>query len=189
MARTIERPRGGTFRVAAAVAAAVAMTLAVAACGRGHDVKVNGAEIKDAQFVKRDSTRPLGPGDIRISSQDSAVEVALVGNSVVAGLGARVRQDIHKSLDTADVSGNQFSASIEKMVKSTVAGALDHEIEFPVSQISDVQQEDGRLVFYDAHGKRMNMFQGKHDRDSTVFRPEDAQAFIAAFKARKAGRA
>lgn len=183
MGRTLAE---GARRGAVCTAATIAALFAAAGCGRGHDVKVDGAEVHHAQFVARDSTRQLGAGDIRIASQDSAIEVALIGDSVVAGFGARTRQEIKKDLDTAAVSGNGLGASIEKMVKHTVASALDHEIEFPLSQISDVQADNGRLIFFDAHGKRMNMFQGKNDRDSTVFRSEDAQAFVTAFKARKA---
>src|SRR5581483_9331140 len=103
------------------VALCAASTVAIAAWRGGHDVKINGAKVEDAQFVKRDSTRPLGPGDIRIASQDSAMEIALIGDSLVAGLGSRVREKVHNDLDTSQVSGSGFSASIEKMVKSTVA--------------------------------------------------------------------
>ena len=144
----------------------------------------------DAKLVKRDSSRALGPGDIRIASTDSSVELAIVGDSLVAGLGARVRNKVARDLDTTKLaSSNGFGASIEKMVKSTVASALDHEIEFPLSQISDVQAQGGHLVFFDRDGKPMNVFQSRKDRDADddakTFPPSDAQAFVSAFKARK----
>jgi hypothetical protein len=98
-----------------------------------------------------------------------------------------VRDKVANALDTAKVSTGGLGASIEKMVKSTVASALDHEIEFPLSQISDVQADGGRLVFFDKDGKPMNMFKSNKDADSSkTFSPADAQAFVSAFKARKA---
>ncbi|HEY4138122.1 MAG TPA: hypothetical protein VGN65_06710 [Casimicrobiaceae bacterium] len=170
-----------------AVAAIAAAPMLVAACGGGHDVQVNGARLHDAGLVRRDSTRVLGPGDIRISSQDSSYEVAIVGDSMVAGFGARMRTKLHTDLDTSQVAGTGIGASIEKMVKGTVANALDHELELPLSEISDVQAQDGRLIFFDKNGKRMNMFKSdKGDNDSKAFREADADAFVAAFKSRKA---
>ena len=165
-----------------AIAVLAAMPLCLAACGGGHDIEVNGSKVDDAQLVKRDSSRALGPGDIRIASTDSALEVAIVGDSLVAGLGAKVAN----ALDTTKAGGG-LGASIEKMVKSTVASALDHEIELPLSQISDVQADGGRLIFFDKDGKRMNMFKssGDHSDDSKTFSPADAEAFVNAFKARK----
>ena len=170
------------------IAVCAAIAVGAAACGSGHDVRVNGAKVDDAQLVKRDASRALGPGDIRIASTDSAVEVAIVGDSIVAGLGARVRDKVTANLDTMKVSGTGMGASIEKMVKGAVADALDHEVEFSLEQFSDVQAQGGRLVFFDKDGKPMNMFKSKDkDRDdSKSFSPEDAQAFVAAFKARKA---
>lgn len=170
------------------VAVFAATTIGVAACGGGHDIQVNGSKVEDARLVKRDSSRALAAGDIRIASTDSSIELAIVGDSIVAGLGAKVRNKVANDLDTSKVSTSGFGGSIEKMVKSTVASALDHEIEFPLSQISDVQQQDGRLLFFDKKGKPMNMYKSSRntDGDSKSFRPEDAQAFVAAFKARKA---
>lgn len=169
------------------IAILAAMPLGLAACGGGHDIEVNGSKMDDAKLVKRDATRPLGPGDIRIASTDSALEVAIVGDSIVAGLGPKVRDKVAKDLDTSKVAASGFGASIEKMVKSTVASALDHEIQFPLSQISDVQADNGRLVFFDKDGKPMNMFKsGKDSDDSKTFSAADAEAFVTAFKAHKA---
>ncbi|HEY4129906.1 MAG TPA: hypothetical protein VGM50_04785 [Gemmatimonadaceae bacterium] len=169
------------------IAMLVATPVFVVACGDNDaKVKVEGAKLDDAKLVRRDSARTLGPGDIRIASRDSSVEVALVGDSIVAGLGARVRNKVAVDLDTTKVSGTGLSSSIEKMVKGTVASALDHEIMFPISDVSDVRSQDGRLVFYDKDGKQMNMFNSnKHNDDSKTFSPADADAFVAAFKARK----
>jgi hypothetical protein len=137
------------------VAALVAASSFTTAC-HDNDVKVNGASVEHASFAKRDSVRALGPGDIRIATTDSAVEIALIGDSLVAGLGASAREKIKSATDTNAVNGSGIGASFEKMIKSTVAGALDHELQFPISEISRVEYEDGHLVFYDKKGGRMS---------------------------------
>src|SRR3954471_17620244 len=101
----------------------------------------------NATFAKRDSARSLSPGDVRIATVDSAVEVALIGDSLVAGLGPMTLRKIKNATDTANVKSSGLGASIEKFVKGTVADALDHELHYPLSEISDVRYEDGALVF------------------------------------------
>ena len=182
----------GTSRVLSAAALGAAMlftTMFTAAC-RDRDtihVKSNDASVN---FAKRDSTKPLGPGDLRIASTDSAIEVALIGDSLVGGLGAKVRAKVAESLDTTKTKSSGLGASIEKMVKSQVASALDHEMHMPLSDVSDVKYEDGLLVFYGKDGHRMHFFdrdRGKPGSQQTRFSPDDAKDFIAVFKA-KTGR-
>lgn len=168
-----------------ASAAMLGAALFTAACN--VDVR-HKSDVKGVTLVSRDSTRQLGPGDVRIASQDSALELAIIGDSIVAGFGQRIHDKIARETDTTKVGGNGMSASIEKFVKGTVASALNHDVMFPVSQISDVRYEDGYIRFYDAKGHRMNMFQQtRRDRDDEKarFTERDANAFISAFKARK----
>jgi len=166
-----------------AVAALVAASLFSAACG-DHDIKVDGAKVEHASFAKRDSSRALGPGDIRIATTDSAVEIALIGDSLVAGLGASTRNKIKSATDTNAVSGTGIGASFEKMIKSTVAGALDHELQIPITEISRVEYENGLLVFYDKSGGRMKIMSSDHDNGKSHFSETDANNFIAAFKSK-----
>jgi hypothetical protein len=165
------------------VAALVAASSFTVAC-RDHDVQIDGGKVEHASFAKRDSSRALGPGDIRVATTDSMLEVALIGDSVVAGLGAAARNKIKAATDTNAVSGTGFGASIERMVKSTVAGVLDHELEVPIGEITDVQYENGMLVFYDRKGKRMQINNKGKNGERSRFAESDAQAFIAAFRAK-----
>lgn len=165
------------------VAALVAASSFTTAC-RDHDVQIDGAKVEHASFAKRDTTQALGPGDIRIATTDSAVEIALIGDSVVAGLGAATRNKIRTATDTNAVKGTGIGASFEKMIKSTVAGALDHQLEIPISEISRVEYEDGHLVFYDKKGGRMKVLTSDRDGRQSRFSESDAQDFIAAFKSK-----
>jgi hypothetical protein len=168
--------------------AALIAPLVLAACG-DHDVEVRkSAGADNVKFVGRDSNRVIGPNDIQISSADTAVELAIVGDTIVAGLGKTVRDKVSQKTDTNAVSGNGFAAGIEKMVKSSVANAMNHEVLIPVSEISDVRYEDGGLRFYGKDGGKMHVFENSHNgkEGTSAFNEADAQRFIAVFKARKA---
>ncbi|HVX39381.1 MAG TPA: hypothetical protein VHB25_07375 [Gemmatimonadaceae bacterium] len=164
---------------------AIAIPIFVVACRRDRHSQVG---IRDASFVARDTARPLGPGDIRIANTDSSFELALIGDSLVTGLGERVLREINDKTDTSKVEGNGFAAGIEKFVKGTVANALSHELRFPLSEISDVKYENDRLVFYGNDGKPMKLFDNTevdHKKANETFAPADAQRFVAAFQAKK----
>lgn len=163
--------------------------LGLAACR--HDRGRNGASLADAHWVARDTARKLGPGDVQITSADTTVELAIIGDSIVSGLSQKtldkIRADMAK--DSGDAKGGSFGASIASFVKNTVSSALSHEIHYPVSDVQDVRYENGSLVFYAKTGGRMHIFEstnGSRSHDADTFRPADAEAFIAAFKARKA---
>ena len=70
------------------------------------------------------------------------------------------------------------------MIKSTVAGALDHELQVPLSDISRIEYEDGGLVFYGKNGKRMSILNSNRDGRRSRFDESAARGFIAAFKAK-----
>jgi len=168
--------------LAAALLGAAAITLT--ACGRDEPKA-------SPHIVSRDTVvRPLWPGDVRIASVDSSVELAVIGDSVVGGFGKKVLDEIKEKTDTNAVSGSGFGASIEKLVKTSVAGALSKQMEYPIASIRDVKYEDGHLEFYGENGSRMRFFDNKHDSkpdSANVFRPDDAKRFVDAFHARKSG--
>ena len=143
----------------------------------------------DATFAKRDSNRTLGPGDVRIMNADSSIELAVIRDSIVTGFGPRVLAEIEKGTDTTQVKGDGFGASIEKMVKSTVASALNHEMRYSVSDVERVQYTNGKIEMYWKDGSRMKLFENTKQKDKPVsetFSEGDAKQFIAAFDAKKA---
>src|SRR5580765_1237145 len=91
---------------AAALGAATLFT----ACRDRDTIRVQSHDANVA-FAKRDSTKPLGPGDLRISSTDSAIDLAIIGDSLVGGFGAKVRAKLAESLDTNKVKSTGFGAS------------------------------------------------------------------------------
>jgi hypothetical protein len=171
-------------RVVAALAASVVV---VAACHSDRSEKHD--DMSHATFAPRDTTRTLGPGDVRIATTDSSLELAIIGDSIVTGFGSKVIDKIREKTDTSDITGDGLGATIQRAVKGTVAKAMDHEIHYPIADVSDIRFEDGGLRFYRADGRKMSVFENSRvngRRVSESFSPEDAQRFISAFRARKA---
>lgn len=168
---------------------AMAMPIFVIGCGDTKTRVTSGRDRSNATLATRDSARKLGPGDVLIVNADSSIELGLYGDSIVTGFGSKVMNEIRDKTDTATVSGNGFAASIEKMVKNSVASAMNHQITYAVADVKDVRFENGKLEFFWKDGSRMKLFENANvDKKpvSETFRSEDAQRFVAAFKARKA---
>lgn len=162
---------------------AIAAAIVVSACERGN------RDRSDATFSPRDASRALGPGDVRILNSDGSIEVALIGDSIVTGLGPRVMAEIQRSTDTAAVSGSGLGAGIEKFVKSTVASALNHQIKYAVADVQDMRYEDGKLQLFWKDGSRMKLFESAKTNNRPIsesFDEREAQKLIAAFRTRKA---
>jgi hypothetical protein len=171
------------------IVAALAASVVVIACHNDRAEKRD--EMSQATFAPRDTTRRLGPGDVRIATTDSSLELAIIGDSIVTGFGSKVIEKIRQKTDTSDITGDGIGATIQRAVKGTVAKAMDHEIHYPIADISDVRFEDGGLRFYRADGRKMSVFENSHVNGRKVsesFSPGDAQRFISAFRARKASR-
>lgn len=143
----------------------------------------------DATFASRDTNRMLGPGDVRIMNADSSIELAVIRDSIVTGFGPKVIAEIQKGTDTTNVKGDGFAANIEKLVKSTVANALDHEMRYAVADVQRVQYVDGKIEMYWKDGSRMKLFENTKQNNKPVsetFSETDAKRFVDAFDAKKA---
>jgi hypothetical protein len=166
----------------------VVALLTLAACSRGtrDDEQTERVPVRIASSSEPGSPRA---GDIRITSSGNETELALIADTISAGLSqaavAKVRQETEP-----DTSAAGISASIERMVKSGVRTALGTRFAVPLSAVKDVRYESGRLVF-EWNGKPPQVFvhtsvNGKPFLES--FRPEDAQRFADAVRARKRAR-
>ena len=134
----------------------------------------------------------LGPGDLRIYNADSAVDLILVGDKILAGLSPKTVAEIKSKLETsASHDTNGLGGSISQIVKKSVAGAVGTHAVFPLSDIRDIRYERGQIVFEWKDGGTHELFGStkvNNERVSNSFRPEDAQRFIDAARARMAGR-
>ena len=133
---------------------------------------------------------PLAAGDIRITSVDGGVDIALIGDSISGGLSRSALARVRHETDTSAVHGSDFGASIEKMVKGTVQSALRTRVAFPLSAVRDVRYDGVRLVF-DWSGTAQPGFGHVSVDNKDVlesFTPDDAQRFVVAVRARNRER-
>lgn len=129
----------------------------------------------------------MQPGDIRIASVDSGVDLALLGDTISGGLSAKTLAKVKQDTDTAAVKGNGLGSEIERMVKGTVQSALATRVNIPLSAVKDVRY-DGKRIVFDWNGKPPKTFGNiKADKKDVLesFSAEDAQRFVAAVHARK----
>lgn len=176
------------------LASALAALLAAVACGRhdnpnpNPDVDANPAATGQGEKLARsDSALVLGPGDVQIANEDSSVDMAVVGQKIVVKLSDKTMAKVRQETDTSQVQGSGLGASIEKMVKRTVASTLGQQVEYPLSEVKDARYENGTIVI-DVNGKEPRLLAntkvgGKKLMES--FRPEDAKRFVAAVNAKK----
>jgi hypothetical protein len=131
---------------------------------------------------------PLAPGDMRIYNTDSSVDLLLVGNNILAGLSPKTVARVKNALDSSaerDTTG--LGGSISQLVKKSVAGAIGTHAVFPLSEIRDVRYEGNQIVFEWKNGKSHQLFGSANVNGSKVsnsFRPDDAERFVGAVRAR-----
>lgn len=175
--------------------ARLALVLAVVACGRNDNPNPNpdvgadttGHPTSQGNLTRSDSALVLGPGDVKITNVDSSVDMALVGQKIVVKLSDKTLAKVHQQTDTMGIHGSGLGASIEKMVKRTVASTLNQQFEYPLSEIREAKYENGEIEL-DVNGKEPRLLAntkvgGRKLMES--FRADDARRFVAAVNARK----
>ena len=175
----------------------VAATLVVLlACGRkdnpnpdpGINPDPNPGATSQGSATKRDSALTLGPGDMKITNEDSSVDMAVVGQKIVVRLSDKTMAKVRKETDTTALKDSGFGGSIERFVKKTVQSTLGQQFEYPIADVRDARYENGAIVL-DVNGREPRLLAntkvgGKKLLES--FRPDDAQRFVAAVNAKKA---
>jgi hypothetical protein len=129
----------------------------------------------------------LAAGDVRIVASNGGVDLALIGDSISTGLSPTALEKVHQETDTSKVTGTGFSASLEKMVKGTVQGAIGTRVSFPVSAVREARYDGEKIVFEWAGEPRKMFDNAKIDGKPLLasFAPEDARRFVDAVNARR----
>jgi hypothetical protein len=159
--------------------------VAPASCRHGDEA----AKVPVSLSRATDTTaaKPLAAGDIRITSTDGGIDLAMIGDSISGGLSLATLAKVRQKTDTGAVTGTGFGASIEKMVKASVQNAIGTRMGVPVSSVKDVRYDGQRLVF-DWNGKAPTDFAKARVNNKDVmasFSADDAQRFVDAVHARK----
>lgn len=133
------------------------------------------------------SNDSLAAGDVRIVSTNGGVDLALIGDSISTGLSPTALTKVHEETDTSKVTGTGFSASIERMVKGQVQGAIGTRVSFPVSAVREARYDGDKIVF-EWDGEPRKLFENtKIDGKPLLasFAPGDARRFVDAVNARR----
>jgi hypothetical protein len=134
----------------------------------------------------------LGPGDLRIYNADSSVDLILMGDKILGGLSPKTIAKIKGKLETSasgDTTG--LGGSISQIVKKSVAGAIGTHTVYSLSDIRDIRYDNDQIVFDWKDGGNHQLFGSTKvngEKVSDTFRPEDAQRFVDAVRARIAKR-
>jgi hypothetical protein len=135
----------------------------------------------------------LAPGDMRIYSRDSALDVVLVGDRILAGLSPQTIAKVRAKIDASkagDSSG--IGGMIASTVKSAVSQNIGVHVEHRLADLRDVVYRDGHLYIVFTDGTETEMLGNakiSSDGDThqgVLVNEADAQRFIAAVHARKA---
>jgi hypothetical protein len=134
------------------------------------------------------ATETLAPGDLRIYSADSTVDLVLSGDHILAGLSPKTVAKVKMKLDSSaarDTGG--LGGSIGKLVKQSVAGAIGTHASYPLSEIRDIRLDGDQIVVDWKSGKRGELFGDakiNNEKFSSSFRHDDAERFVEAVRAR-----
>lgn len=177
------RKGGKTLIVGATALVAVACSSKPA--DRASDEAPNGGVTISKSSVPVDDDS-LKAGDIRIVTTNGGVDLALIGDSISTGLSPSAIRKVKEETDTSKVSGSGFGASIEKMVKDKVQGAIGTRVSFPVSAVREARY-DGQKIVFEWNGEPRKLFDNtKIDGKPLLasFSPEDSRRFVDAVNAR-----
>lgn len=167
-------------------------SLAIAACiGDRSGLNI---DLADSKVGPRELT-PRDEGDVRITSTDGAIVLAVLGDSVIMQLGDSLREHVKSELANEAENESGFAGAIIGAVGSVVNTALSFTVAVPAEEVHDLKFDNGRLEFrindnaqMQAHGDTA----GGSDRgDGGRFAPADAERFIVAVRnaqARRAGK-
>ena len=157
-------------------AGVLAASLLLTSCSRHRDDDARG-NIAEAGVTG---------GDVRIQTTSGELDMALVGDTISAGLAPDALAKVRRETDTAQLSNTGIGGSIERMVKSTVQSAVSNRVAFPVAAVKDVRYRDGAIEF-EWNERPTRLFEqtkvnGKPFLAS--FAPQDAERFVDAVRAR-----
>lgn len=158
----------------------VAITLAAAllatACSRHPDDEHGDSSAR----------RPVDGADIRIVTTTSELDLALVGDTISAGLAPHALAKARRETDSATVSGSGLGPSIERLVKGTVQTAVSTRVSFPVSAVKAIRYRDGAIEFEWSERPTRLFEQTKVNGKPFLasFPPDDARRFVDAVRGR-----
>ncbi|HEU0080138.1 MAG TPA: hypothetical protein VFQ76_20995 [Longimicrobiaceae bacterium] len=175
-------------------AAALLLLPLLAVPARAVEAQDHGTRISVSTGSDDDSPGRLAPRrhprDARaaIATRAGKVALLLTRDAVAMQLTERGLRDIGRDMDEdMDEEDGFLAGVIQAAVRSSVTTMLKRSVEYPVSELRDVDYRGGRLVFTGEDGERV--FENVTVNDTDVmesFSDADARAFVREFRRLKA---
>lgn len=131
---------------------------------------------------------PRGAERLVITTREGDVDLGLTDEVVYFRLNPKRVAEIEADIDGEVSETEGLGRSIADAVTGVVTDALRHAVEVPIEDVEAVRYEDGRLEFEFAGDGEMPAIERDGERVEEAFAPEDAERFVEAFEAVKAGR-
>jgi hypothetical protein len=154
--------------------AAFATIMCFAACGLGGDKQSGQAAVGFS--ADSAAAMVLAPGDVKITSTDGAVVLAVLGDSVRMQLSDSLRGSVKQELDSSG-KDSKLASMILKSVGTVVNSALGFVVRVHVNDVNNLRYEDGSIRF-DVKGSKINVTTNKQSGSDAKFSAEDAKKFI-----------
>jgi len=127
----------------------------------------------------------LGPGDVKVTSTDGVLILAVVGDSVRMQLSDSMRASVKQEIDSS-AQDSRLASAILKSVSSVVNNAMGFVVRVHVNDVRNLRYEDGSIRFEVPDGN-VNFEKGKNSSSNAQFSEEDARRFIDAVEERQRG--
>ena len=133
------------------------------------------------------SAMVLADGDVKITSTDGAIVLAVIGDTMRMQLSDSLRNSVNAEISAKTGDKDGLAATITRSVGSVVNSALGFSLRVHVDDVENLRYENGTLQWR-TRGGNMNM-SSKGDAsgrgDNARFTEEDAQKLIAAVESRQ----
>jgi hypothetical protein len=159
-----------------------ALLPAGAAFAHDHHVNVGSCEVREP--LDWGARHDLRRARLAILTEDRAAALVLTRDVVAVQLGDRALRDLDRDIAREKDDEDGLLAQIIKgAVLGTVRALLDHSIECPLDELSDVRYRNGRLELITKDGDRVLEDLEINDREVLEsFSDADARAFVHEFR-------
>jgi hypothetical protein len=176
------------MRRAVSILVLAALLSAGAACAHDHHVNIGSCEVRAP--IEWGPRHDLARARFAMLTEDRAAALVLAGDVVALQLSDRTFRKIDREIarEKDDDEGGEIVQAIKSAVLGSVRALLDHSLECPVHELSDVRYRDGRLMLIAQDGD--HIFEDLNVNDHKVlegFSEHDALAFVQEFRRVKGG--
>lgn len=118
--------------------------------------------------------------DFGMTTNEGSVEMLILDSAIYMQFSDRFMDDLEQEINEEESDDSAFAEAIKAAVTSGVRSMLNRSLLIPISQISEIGYENGRLIMKDYDGEEL--FEDLDINGVEVmedFRPRDARKFIS----------